>query len=183
MRVAPRRAGPTIRRGESRQDLETPPDFMQAVENRFGRIDFDLAANALNRKADRWYGPGSSEGVDSLVHEWATIANDRVAPDRMQNLWLNPPFGTTAAWIRKAHEDYAATPLLKRTSRRLLLLCQASVGSNYWRDHCRHAPCLSLFLNGRIQFVGETHGFPKDLMLLVWGEFNGIDCWRWKDDI
>ena len=46
--------GPTVRRHHSKQDYETPAEFIQAVEVRFGKIKVDLAATEQNAKADRY---------------------------------------------------------------------------------------------------------------------------------
>lgn len=50
--------GPRVSSGsESRQDYGTPKEFLQAVEQRFGRIAFDLAAHAANAKHERYFAP------------------------------------------------------------------------------------------------------------------------------
>jgi hypothetical protein len=56
----------------------------------------------------------------------------------------------------------------------------AGVGSNWWRDHV-HDKARVLLLNGRITFVGETHGYPKDCCLLLYGPSvePGYEVWSW----
>ncbi len=49
--LAPR-TGASMNRGNSKQDYETPDDFIAAVVKRFGRLSVDLAATADNRKCD-----------------------------------------------------------------------------------------------------------------------------------
>jgi hypothetical protein len=58
------RLGPTVRRHNSKQDYETPIEFMQAVESRFGKIKVDLAATEKDTKAmdtDRGFLTSSTE--------------------------------------------------------------------------------------------------------------------------
>ncbi len=41
----------------SRQNYQTPADFMRAADAKFGPITFDLAAEPHNKQHDRYYGP------------------------------------------------------------------------------------------------------------------------------
>lgn len=51
-------SGPRISTGtDSKQDYQTPADFMGAVTKRFGSPTFDLAAHAGNHQFDRYYAP------------------------------------------------------------------------------------------------------------------------------
>ena len=86
-------------------------------------------------------------------------------------LWLNPPFGKITPWAAKCHAEAAK-------GARIALLVPASIGSNWYRDniHDRHRV---LFLNGRIVFDGKN-GFPKDCMLVIFGDEPGFDVWTWK---
>lgn len=50
--------GPRVTSGEdSKQDYATPADFMAAIEQRFGPVQFDLAAHAGNAKHERYFAP------------------------------------------------------------------------------------------------------------------------------
>ncbi len=48
MTTTPKKTGPSMNRGTSKQNYKTPDDFMDAVKKRFGKIIFDLAANGDN---------------------------------------------------------------------------------------------------------------------------------------
>lgn len=51
-------SGPRVTSGEdSKQDYATPADFMAAVEQRFGKVQFDLAAHRLNKQHERYFAP------------------------------------------------------------------------------------------------------------------------------
>jgi phage N-6-adenine-methyltransferase len=148
--------GPTIKRGKSRQDYETPWSFIKAVEAKFGPIAFDLAADSENFK-----GP---EGMyfdvqnDAFRHDWSKITG---------NLWLNPPYGTIGPWAKKASEGG-----------RVLLLTPASVGSNWFADYV-HGKAHVYFLRPRLVFEGADDPYPKDLILSVFAEPPGYTPWKW----
>ena len=47
---------PAQKPGSSKQDYSTPRAFLDAVEKRFGRIKWDLAAHERNHVCDLWLG-------------------------------------------------------------------------------------------------------------------------------
>jgi len=79
---------PAQKPGKSRQDYGTPPEFLRAVERKFGQIVVDLAAHERNHVAPDYYGPHTN----SLVQDWTK--HEGV-------LWLNPPFGKPEPWAAK----------------------------------------------------------------------------------
>jgi phage N-6-adenine-methyltransferase len=152
-------AGPTIKRGRSKQDHPTPPEFIRAVEQKFGKLDIDLAANKENAKAPRFI----SEEQNSLTTNWAQLGG---------LLWLNPPFAHIEPWAAKCR-------MAAENGARILLLTPASVGSVWFGSHILgRAMVFSLF--PRISFDGIAP-YPKDCMLSVfWGGVCGFDMWKWK---
>jgi phage N-6-adenine-methyltransferase len=162
--IAPKRGGATLNRHRSEQDVETPADFLGAVVRRFGALAVDLAATPQNRKAPAAYSPLA----DSLSHDWTPHEG---------NLWLNPPFANIAPWAAKCRTSAAAPHDFDR----ILLLVPASVGSRWYADHV-HGHAMVLALTGRLTFVGHRSPYPKDLILAVYGEWRGFDCWDWRRD-
>jgi hypothetical protein len=166
--AAARRIMPAQKPGKSQQEVATPWDFIDAVEARFGRIDWDLAATAENcvvRDADGSRLPCFySREQDSLKQDWGRITG---------LLYLNPEFADFEPWVRKAAEE--ATP-----TSRVLVLTKASVDSNWWWKWCQpHA--LTWALTPRITFVGHEIGFPGGLALHLFGlGATGWGRWRWK---
>jgi phage N-6-adenine-methyltransferase len=148
----------------SKQDYGTPADFLDAVARRFGRLDVDLAATAADAKAPVFVTPEQ----DSFTVSWS----DEFIGSTM---WLNPPFANLGLWARKCSAE--AEALLRG---RILMLSPAAVGSNWFAQHV-HRKAMVLALSPRITFVGETHPYPKDLILSVYGAgLWGFDVWRWK---
>jgi len=152
---------PLQKPGRSRQDYETPPEFIKAVERDF-RADFvfDLAASPDNTKAPRWL----DEEHNALAQDWKNIDGD---------CWLNPPFAKLEPWVKKCAESSPA---------RIYVLLPAAVGSNWFRDWV--VPYASIyFLNPRLTFVGEASSYPKDLMMATYRvtpSNNSFNVWRWR---
>ena len=143
----------------TRQDYQTPRALLDAVEDRFGRLTFDLAADELNRAAPHFYGVEQ----DALAQDWTALRG---------NLWLNPPYADIRPWAAKC----AAS---RGDGRRIFLLTPASIDSNWFADHVvRNA--LVIGVNPRVTFVGCSAPYPKPLMLSVIGPWVGFDVWRWK---
>jgi phage N-6-adenine-methyltransferase len=145
----------------SKQDIETPPDLIAAVEGRFGPLAFDLASDGFNAKADRYYTPHHN----SLAQPWHRLAGW---------LWLNPPYGREIGiWAKKCADEM-------QLGATILFLTPASVGAEWYRWYVRPF-AHSLFLWPRIKFVGEPAGYPKDCMLSVFAYgLTGDSIWQWR---
>lgn len=160
----------------TKQDYEAPPEFIAAIERRFGPIDIDLAARADNAKAPRWLGHGASlwdpsddidgDPEDSLSVNWSKLINVKVA-------YLNPPFLNMRPWAAQC----AAVRFLPRWT---LMLSPASIGCRWYRDHVHGKANVDGI--SRIKFLGTDAVYPKDLMLSAFGYgVAGWGCglWRW----
>jgi phage N-6-adenine-methyltransferase len=168
----PGRHVPAQKPGQSEQVVVTPDCFMRAVEARFGPVSFDLAATQSNSKSGKqYYGPGSTLGENSLEQDWSTLVGI---------CWLNPPYGRTLE-ARNGLEDWTAKAAAATISGHdcILILCPASVGSNWFVKNVWGKAKVYL-LNGRITFEGHASPYPKDLMLLCYGVAPGVDVWRWR---
>lgn len=159
--------GPTMKRGKSKQDVQTPLEFMEAVYKRFGSICWDLAASPENTQhASNYF----TKEQNSLVQPWHKIQQ---GVNHWGWLWLNCEYDDIAPWASKC-----ATEM--ELGARILLLTPASVGSNWFKNFVRPSAHV-IFLNGRIQFVGHKTGYPKDLALSVYcSNLTGDSIWRWK---
>lgn len=167
--LAERRLEPEQKPHRSKQDYETPPEFLIAVARRFGPIWIDLAASAENAKAKLFF----DEAANSFVQDWAKAVVDFVG-------WLNPPFGNLDEWAKKCALE--AKRLAPRAV--VVMLCPASVGTNWWAEHVDGHAAEVLMLRPRISFVDTSAPYPKDLSLVVYrGETEGGTMyrpWRWR---
>lgn len=162
------------------QDHRTPPELIEALVERFGRLVFDLAADAPNVCPEYF-----DEEVDSLSMDWhATFAlHTKDAPGWF---WLNPPFSggidpttnkhrTLWHWMKKCWEE-------SRRGCRILALVPYSADAVWWCDWVL-GKARTEGLAPRVQFVGSDAGYPKPLALLVYepgvlGAQGGH--WYWK---
>lgn len=160
-------AMPQQKRGRSKQDYQTPPEFLEAVKKRLhiDRFAIDLAASPENTAADVYF----TEQVDSLKQDWASRTHMSCGWG-----WLNPPFGNIAPWVQKAAMEAC-------NGAHVAMLVPASVGANWWTAWVEGYAYQS-YLNGRLTFVGEEDPYPKDCALLLytpWG-FTGHEIWHWR---
>lgn len=160
-----KRTGASLNRHKSKQDVETPANFINAVVRRFGALAWDLAASAENAKAPQFFTPQQ----DSLKQHWHLIMIEGWC-------WLNPQFGNIEPWVKKCAIESAK-------GARILLLVPASVDSNWWAYHVHPFASTVLFLRPRLQFVGHKDPFPKGLALCVYDGHQLAqtiyECWQW----
>lgn len=157
------RTMPAQKPGRSKQDYQTPLEFLAAVKRRFGiaEFDIDLAADAENAVAPIYY----DAETNALIQPWRTVGRGLA--------WCNPPFGDLGPWVEKAWRE-------SRTAARVAMLVPAGVGSNWWREWV-HGKAFVLLLNGRLTFVGAAQPYPKDCCLLIYGPdvAPGYEVWTW----
>ena len=157
---------PAQRPASSKQDYQTPDDFLQAVKRRLGIFAFglDIAASPSNAVAKRYF---TKQDNALLQLSWKSPGK--------QWSWLNPPFGEIAPFAARCLEDR------RRQGAQIALLVPASVGANWWGASV-HRKARVVFLNGRITFVGETDPYPKDCALVLYSpELRaGYDFWSWN---
>lgn len=160
---------PAQKPGRSQQIVVTPEEFMIPVSERFGLVDIDLAANIENKKALKFFGPGSMWWTDALDDgcRWDPDYNDGLC-------WLNPPFGNIAPWAAKCVRE-------SENGARIAMLVPASVGANWFNNYVRPYAYV-LELTPRLTFVGHKSAYPKDLILAVYTpeRFVGREAWEWK---
>lgn len=183
---------PVQKPGQSKQDYETPSNFLTAVRKRLKiqAFTFDFACSMENRKAPF----GWTEADDSLgktTKEWYRAWY--LAGESNRWAWLNPPYDDISAWAVKCLA-------LAQAGGRVAFLVPASVGSNWFRDFIHQENGVEvLFLNGRLCFIedwrttinpktGEFYTseplYPKDCMLVLFGTRRSYlsNVWTWKTE-
>lgn len=147
--------GASLNRGGSEQSVGTPQSFVDACSRKWGPVMCDLAASSDNAKSPHYL----TEEDDSLSKDWTQFAP--------VVFWLNPPYSNIGKWAKKSVESGI----------KILMLVPASVGSNWYRDFV-FRKAQTVFINGRIKFLGSTQPYPKDLMLCVFGfEQRDFEIW------
>jgi phage N-6-adenine-methyltransferase len=163
---------PKQKPGRSKQDYQTPPEFLSAVKNRLciAEFDIDLAATRANAVCSYYY--SLEEGRDSLgENSW------QVPEPESGWAWLNPPYTNIAPWVEKAARE-------AQQGAQVAVLVPSSVGANWWRDWVE-AYAYQSHLNGRITFVGAEDPYPKDCSLLLYTpwQFMGHEIWHWESSV
>jgi phage N-6-adenine-methyltransferase len=158
---------PKQKPGQSKQDYQTPPEFLAAVKNRLRIADFglDIAASPENAVCSTFYTEEDNALDPRCV--WACEGWS----------WLNPPYANIEDWVFKAASE-------ARLGAYITMLVPASVGANWWRDFVNPYAYVS-FLNGRLKFVGCKDYYPKDCALLLYTpwEFAGNEIWYWRNSV
>lgn len=163
------RSMPRQKPGGSRQNYETPSEFILPVVRRFGEINFDLAASPHNAKSACYY----TKRQNALTRTWIGQG-----PNRSFTFWLNPPYSYIPPWVRKCDRERHFL-----TSGQILVLLPASVGSTWFEKYVWRKAAI-YFLEGRICFI-ENEPYPKDLMLLQYRALRyalPISIWDWKNN-
>lgn len=159
---------PKQKPGKSEQIVCTPDDFLLRLQEKFGPIEFDLAANAANAIVPAFYGPSSPFAEDALNVSW---------PKTCLN-FINPPFG-----MIKGKNGFAWKAWHEMTvGAETLMLVPAAVGSNWFRDYVLGKADV-YFLNPRLTFKNHTQVYPKDLLLCHYKEQTATPkCTMWEWD-
>lgn len=175
---------PIQKHGKSKQDYGTPWAFIRAVEKRWGKIQVDLAAHAGNAKCDLYI----TKEENSLEISWSErFGRGKIKPVPGKTAremfdtefssplcWLNPEFADIGTWAAKC-----ALETRSYLSPRIIMLTPASIGTEWFRAFV-HGKAQVLGIGPRLTFEGETHPYPKDLMLSLFGFGKpGFDVWRW----
>ena len=146
--------------------ISTPRPFLNAVENRFGPIRWDLAANKENCVTNdyKFYGPGSYNYENSLSNDckWFLLS--------CELLWLNPPFSNIAPFAQKAMEQ-------RELGAKIAMLMPASVCTNYFNDYVRNNAYI-FELTPRV-FKVEI----RDCILALFTpeHYTGREKWEWQN--
>lgn len=156
----------TAKRGAQDEvdDRGTDPDFIAALEERFGSFELDVAAAEHNAKAPRYF----TRADDGLTQDWLA-----------RRVWCNPPYSDCGAWVRKAHAEWESG----RAGLVVMLLPANRVEQAWWQDLVEPyrdrpgSPLKVEFLRGRMRFIRPnwTPGPKGDrppfgCALLIWQE-------------
>jgi len=127
-------------------EWETPPEFVAALEQEFGRFDLDPCAREETAKASAYY----TKEDNGLEQPWKG------------HVFVNPPYSAPGPWIAKAVAEAANGAVV-----RLLLPAATDVG---W-FHDLVLPHGNIrFIRGRLRFLGwkgTPIGSPKAGNILV----------------
>lgn len=159
---------PKQKPGKSEQDVGTPIRFLDAVREllRIQQFSVDLAASSTNHVCE----PYITKEQDSFQQAWHQLTGHNCG---FGWGWLNPEYADIYPWVQKAWEE-------SRLGAYVAVLVPAAVGAQWWHDYVR-GKGYAIMLRSRIQFIGHTAGYPKDLALILYAPYlaGGETTWRW----
>jgi phage N-6-adenine-methyltransferase len=129
-------------------DFSTPDWLFQTLHKEFN-FQYDLAANASNKKLDKALIEGE---VDALSVNWRDLSDGW--------LWSNPPYSPLKPWIEKAQ-------LENNRGAKIVMLVPPIITSTYFSAHL---PSEIRFIVGRVNFFRggeEIKGNTRDSCLLI----------------
>ena len=166
---------PKQKPGRSEQIVVTPFELVDAVEARFGKLRFDLAATRENCRVrsdpSRFYGPGSSRGKNSLKKDWSK---------RKGLCWLKSAVRQHRAVGSEVCRDRTAEPNAKDRPSRAERRSAATGGREFvdWQGGRVLPVTADCPVRGP-----QTAGYPKEIAQSV--IYSGLkthsyQCWRWR---
>lgn len=168
--------GPSRAASATRTDWETPEKLFRLIEREGERpFTLDGAANELNTKVSRWYGPG---GLVEDAFDAAPVG---------ETIWVNPPYGAgLSRWV----ELFAAW---QRAGNTVVALLPAATDTG-WFLHVYRTACDVTFLAGpgRVEFVGGKSGNTGGNLIAFYdgdphehAEIHKaeLDVWEWKREL
>jgi hypothetical protein len=143
-------------RVNTKQDYGTPPELIECVERRFGKIVIDLAAHEGNHVCPLWIGPGGFlDDLKSLTMPDIHAIHKLLPSDNIRWIaWLNPPFSDIPAMI------YA--------SLRLDIPTVINVPDGLETEWYEEIGLISdgYVLKPRVKYVGMDQGYPKNVLAI-----------------
>lgn len=144
----------------SNQEVPTPREFLDAVEKRFGKLGWDLAATPENSVT------GPRRCFTLLEDSLSDLCNWDSRP--LGITWLNPPFAKIRPWVEKASKIrgiWGQGPLV---------LLPAAVCTDWFNTYVRnYAKVYELFPR-----VFKTE--IRDCILCDYRDNPGRELWVWK---
>jgi len=130
-------------------EWETPQDFYNKLNWRFGPFNLDPCASPHNTKCDNFY----TEPEDGLSKSW-----------QGHTVFVNPPYGRgIEAWIKKGYEE-SQDPNTK-----VVMLIPARTDTRYWHNYVMKAEMV-YFIKGRLKFGGCHNSAPFPSAVVVFNK-------------
>ena len=135
-----------------KDDWETPDELFSRL-NRFYHFVLDAAANEVNHKCPRWFGPGG-EVEDALLATW---------PLKEGNVWLNPPYsrGLQVKFVKKAISERS-----RGSAGKVVCLLPARTDTRLFHELLLPRARIE-FLRGRLKFKGAKSSAPFPSLIAV----------------
>mgnify|MGYP003649001913 CR=1 FL=1 len=126
-----------------KSDWETPDDFFNNMNVKYGAFTLDVCADKNNTKCKKYY----DVDADGLNQVWSGIC------------WMNPPYGKDIKkWMKKAYEE-------SLRGVKITCLVPARTDTVWWHDYAMKGDIT--FIRGRLKFKGAKHSAPFPSALIT----------------
>lgn len=126
----------------------TPPEVIQFIESKFGKIKLDLCASDEGHVCDRYM----TEAEDFLDDCWTSHCGEEFNLYAGDLCWMNPPYSNPLPFVKQAikwsMEGYAVAGILNNDS-----------STKWFVELEKSSQLLMPITGGRIAFIGAD-GFP-----------------------
>ena len=127
-------------------DWETPQEFFDKLNWRFGPFDLDPCASAQSTKCAKFF----TEQEDGIAQEWTH-----------HTAFVNPPYGRgIEKWIKKSYEESA------KKDTKVVMLIPARTDTKYWHNYVMKAAEV-YFVKGRLKFGDSNNSAPFPSAVVV----------------
>ena len=127
-------------------EWETPQDFFDKLNWRFGPFDLDPCAEPANTKCTNFF----TEAEDGLTKNWEG-----------HTLFVNPPYGRgIEKWIQKGYEES------RKQHTKVVMLVPSRTDTKYWHKYIMKADEV-YFVKGRLKFGDSENSAPFPSAVVV----------------
>jgi len=130
----------------------TPKVLFDTLDKEF-HFDIDLACSDDSQLCKL----GFTEKENAMLQSWKGIC------------YLNPPFGLKQFPLKKWVETSYNESQKKGTT--VVMLIPARTNTNWWHSYCMKAKEVR-FIKGRPKFIGNVHGLPQPLAIIIFEKTN-----------
>lgn len=174
------------------QNYQTPDDFFNALERKFGTFHLDAAATQDNARAAHWI----DKEINGLNLPWGQHTRSLLttATPKFKNVFCNPPWKRPGPWIVQAIDFVNSGGHNKRQA---VMLFHSAFNSMWWDGVHKWAERVVIPVRERIEFLDPTipedkrNTNPRDSMLLVFrhryearehNEQLPVEFWDWNNN-
>jgi phage N-6-adenine-methyltransferase len=126
-------------------EWETPQDFFDKLDWRFGKFTLDPCASCENHKTKKYY----------------TIENNGLAQDwGGETVFVNPPYRNLSEWVEKAYKES------QKPGTKVVMLVPARTDTKYWHKYVMKASEIH-FIKGRLKFGDSKNSAPFPSAVIV----------------
>ena len=130
-------------------EWETPKDFFEKLNWRFGPFTLDPCASEDSAKCTKYY----TVNDDGLSKNWDN-----------NTVFVNPPYGREInSWIKKAFDES------KNENTTVVMLIPARTDTRYWHDYVMKAKEVH-FVKGRLKFGDSSNSAPFPSAVVVFSD-------------